>query len=157
MNEVLNFIGTLINVGVFIYSCSIISKNKLNYKNIWLWICLLFLSVFITFALENLNQFIRIIFSYLFLVIFNIKIFKLNIQQSSILAFLVYCLMIFSEMMCVIFLSVIIKINIDILSNLYFGTFIMNVFIGVVQNFILSFGIIEGRLSRTYYNLNYNQ
>ena len=156
MDSILNFFGTIINVWVFIYSCSEINKTRLCYKNKWIWFCLILVSLFIYFSLNSLNEFVRIIISYLLFVAFNIKIFRISIQQAAIISFLVYCLMIVSEMICAVFLSGIVGIDMSVLRENFFATFIMNLFISTIQLFLLSFSKVKTILCDLYLNLNYN-
>lgn len=156
MNEILTFIGVIINVWVFIYSCAEISDNKINYKDKWFWFALIFISIFTYFAMKDLNEFVKIIFSYLFLTTFNMKIFKLTIQKAFIISFLVYCLMIVSEMLCAFFLSSIIGVNTQIIEKAYFGSLNTSIFISIIQCFFLSFDLIKNFLSKIYFSLGYS-
>ena len=160
MKDVLTFIGVIINVWVFIYSCAEISDNKINYKNKWFWIFLLIISPFIYIASGKINSLTRIMITYIMLIFSCKKIFNFNVTKSLIVSLLAFILTTISELIFVAFLTYFLDVENTAISQNYFATFATSIAVSTMQCFIISFknvkynfnkiiGIVNGRKTKT--------
>ena len=154
MNEVLTFLGVVINVWVFIYSCAEISDNKINYKNIWFWAFLLIISLFIHFASGNINGFIRIVITYIMLTTLMVIVFKVVLIKSLLVSLSSLSLMMISELLVVLFVTYVLDINTNDIHSDIFRLNIISIAISVTQCFLLSFNVVKQLIKRLILKIN---
>lgn len=132
MNYLELFIGGIVLFSVQIIVWSRFYNEKINFKNIWIYVSVLSLTTLSIFNHIFLNAFIKILVVTLLITIFNWLIFRKKMNETIISSIFGQLLITISETFGVLLLVLIFRRNIEFVETNFFDTLIGNVVVAII-------------------------
>ena len=138
--ELIIFINSIFVTWMILYISSTFLDKKINYKDKKFWFLFIIEICYITGSYLLTDSFVRVIISYLSLILINLLLYKKDVIRIILASFATMIISLVAEILFTLILVFILQLNVIDLQNLYFGQIFTNLSI-----VIISYGIANLR------------
>lgn len=131
-NYITLFMGGLILYYSIIFIWSKFYDTKINYKNTWMYICIVVLTIFSIFNHTFVNAFIRMISVTILMCLSNWLIYRKSIGETVISTIYSHLLLSIADVLSALILLLVLNSDTSFIKNNFFDTFIINILVTTV-------------------------
>lgn len=135
---VTDLLGSMITAWILFYAVFKFSGNKINYKDKKFWIALVGYAVYMIVAYKITDNFIRVVFSYVVLIITTQIIYIMGVLKNMISCFLACFILSISEMILAWLSLFILKIDMNSIKDSIFTNLTANLLIACIMFFLIN-------------------
>lgn len=156
MLAIINLIfGCFLNITLLIYMTSSLLKSKYNYKSKKYILTVLLMTLYWSVSYAITNNMVRILISFLLLIVACLILFKQLINKSILSSFISMLTLLIAEITYVLFNVIIFNFDEIGIQNNVFGTFITNTSILIIALVIFKLINRKNRISNLIEKINY--
>ena len=137
------FIGGIFLFSAQIYIWSRFYDEKIDIKNPWIFISIVFLTFISIFNHIFVNAFVKVLFITILMCVSNWLIFKKSINETIVIAIYGEFLVAFADIIFALFFVVLFKMDSYFVKNTFVDTFIGNVGVSLIYVLICSIPIVK--------------
>lgn len=133
-----DLLGSMITAWILFYAVFKFSGNKINYKDKKFWIALVGYAIYMIVAYKITDNFIRVVFSYVILIIITQIIYKTGIFKNMVSCFLSCFILSIAEMLLAWLSLFILKIDMNNIKDSIFTNLTANLLIACIMFFLIN-------------------